>query len=60
MSIGRGVDTRILDEVNHREEEDPSGRIRATHVELGHALLELVGHLLRHGGHVCRVQFVSI
>ena len=56
--IGRGIDSGMLDEINHREHEISSGTIRAAHVEVGHALLQLVGHLLRHDGHdghVCRV-----
>jgi hypothetical protein len=63
MPIGRGVGSGMLDEINHREHE-MSRRHRAAHVDVGHALLELVDHLLRHdghdGGHVCRVQFASI
>ena len=42
--IGRGIDSGMLDEINHREHEISSRRGRAAHVEVGHALHQL-GHV---------------
>ena len=42
--IGRGVDSGMLDEINHREYEISRSTRRAAHLQVGHAL-DQVGHV---------------